>query len=158
MMISVRSNDNFCVFIRLLLAFIFFCSTSYGQEHILDNKIHHLRNSDEIEWESFSNKDVKKALVIHFQSQPNTSEKALYLRQSNVKQPWHILVNKNKIGLLFVDENDIYSYYKIPEGLLTQGENILEIESENTIPDDILISEIKLNDQSVNKVLSEAFL
>jgi hypothetical protein len=128
---------------------------SHAQQQVLDNTFYHLRNAETREWSEFSIQ-AEKQLLLHFQSQINVSEQTLSLRQYDVKQDWHVLINDHEIGILVVDEKDISGYYTIPAGTFRAGENTLQIKSAATDPDDIRVGEIMVDMRPLQEVLSEA--
>lgn len=141
--------------LTILTALIFsIVHYSHAQKQVLDNTVHHLRNTESLEWSEFSIQ-AEKQLLLHFQSQANVSEQTLSLRQYDVKQDWHVVINDHEIGILVVDEKDITGYYTIPAGTLRAGENTLQIKSAATDTDDIRVGEIMLDPRPLHEVLAE---
>jgi hypothetical protein len=141
----------FCMFVSLN-------NVVYGQKQVLDSEMHHLRNSSKVEWAEFPRQAEGKQLITHFTAQTNNEDQTLQIRQDDVKQAWHVLLNGHELGVLTRDENDMVIYLNIPPGVLNLGENTLYIEPGDTIPDDIRIGQIVLEARPVNEVLSEATL
>ena len=119
--------------------------------NVLDAKSYHLRSGATAEWEEFEGKAPHGSrLDVKFQAKRNRSDATLFLRQYNVKQEWPVLINDQKIGILFLMEDLLTSTLRIPGGVLKDGENTLSIipPKEN---DDIVISEIELLDSIPSK-------
>lgn len=142
----------------LALALFLSASLVYGQKKVLDEKMHHLRYGNKLEWAGFSKHTEGSQLLIHFVARMNTAEHSLQLRQHDVKQEWHVFLNDHELGKLARDENDMIIYLNIPSGVLKSGSNTLRIEPGDTIPDDIMVGQIVLEETSVSEVLSEATL
>lgn len=140
----------------LLALFLSSNGLAFGQERVLDERMHYLRIGNKPEWTGFPLHSEGKQLVLRFDARKNVEEQTLQLRQHDVKQEWRVLLNGRMLGVLSRDENDMIIYLPIPAGILNTGENTLRIEQAATIPDDIRVGQIVLEDRPVNKVLSEA--
>jgi hypothetical protein len=130
----------------LILATVVGCRQSTA--NVLDAKSYHLRSGTVVEWEEFEGKTPHgSSLDVKFQAKRNRSDSTLFIRQSNVKQEWPVLINDQKIGILFLMEDPLTSTLRIPAGVLKDGENTLSIipPKEN---DDIVISGIELLDSA----------
>ena len=128
----------------LILATVLGCEQSTAV--VLEAKSYHLRSGAVAEWEEFEGKTPHGSrLDVKFQAKRNRSDATLFLRQYNVKQEWPVLINDQKIGILFLMEDPLTSTLRIPDGVLKDGENTLSIipPKEN---DDIVVSEIELLD------------
>ena len=144
-------------FMHLLpvLILVLFSTISSAQPGLPDSSTHHLRISAQPEWDEFANKAPKKELIIYFDIR-NKTEHTISLVQYDVKQNWNVLLNDQKIGSLVIDGNRMRIYFKLNPELIRTGKNKLEIKTETDIPDDIVISEITLDERSPEKILSEA--
>ena len=130
----------------LILATVVGCRQSTA--NVLDAKSYHLRSGTVAEWEEFEGKTPHgSSLDVKFQAKRNRSDSTLFIRQYNVKQEWPVLINDQKIGILFLMEDPLTSTLRIPAGVLKDGENTLSIipPKEN---DDIVISGIELLDST----------
>jgi hypothetical protein len=128
----------------LILATILGCGQ--GTANVLDAKSYHLRSGTVAEWEEFEGKTPHGSrLDVKFNAKRNRSDSTLFIRQYNVKQEWPVLINDQKIGILFLMEDLLTSTLRIPDGVLKDGENTLSIipPKEN---DDIVIHQIELLD------------
>jgi hypothetical protein len=122
--------------------------------NVLDLKSYHLRSGTVAEWEEFEGTTPHGSrLDIKFQAKRNRSEATLLIRQSNVKQEWPVLINDEKIGILFLMEDPLTATLRVPDGVLKDGENTLSI-----IPpkedDDIVIKGIELLDAAPPKAFN----
>jgi hypothetical protein len=123
----------------------------------LDPKLHHLRAGATREWADFPAEAEGPALTVRFQSRANDAERALRLRQQDVKQAWRVLLNGKELGRLTTDENDTVIFLPVPAGRLVEGENVLRVEPAGAVPaDDVRVGEIALDDRPVSAVLAEA--
>jgi hypothetical protein len=117
-------------------------------------KSYHLRSGTVAEWEEFEGKTPHGSrLDVKFQAKQNKSDATLLIRQYNVKQEWPLLINDQKIGILFLMEDLLTSTLRIPAGVLKDGENTLSIipPKEN---DDVVISQIELLDSVPSKAFT----
>lgn len=148
-------------FIRLNLYGILFLiltllsKNSVAQTRVLDNSAHHLRITDQPEWQEFATSAVKKELIILFNVMKK-KEHTISLVQYDVKQNWNVLLNDRKVGSLVTDGNKMRIYYELLPEFIKMGENKLTIQTETTVPDDIVISEITLDERPLKKLLTEA--
>ena len=136
----------------LILATVLGCGQ--GTANVLDAKSYHLRSGTVAEWEEFEGKTPHgSSLDVKFQAKRNRSDATLFLRQYNVKQEWPVLINDQKIGILFLMEDPLTSTLRIPAGVLKDGENTLSIipPKEN---DDVVIGEIELVDSPPAKAFT----
>jgi hypothetical protein len=160
---NLSGSEKWIQIISLSFSFFFLCSTASAQKHVLDEKMHHLRKGVNPEWDEFPLHAEDSQLVIHFKSLVNTEDATIYLRQYDVSQGWQVLLNNKKIGELTLDEKDMMSYFTIPRGSLSAGDNILYIGSPDTdadrknhVSDDIRIGQIELEYRPVKDLLSES--
>jgi len=138
--------EHFMKHILLALVVAALVGCGQGTANILDGKSYHLRSGEVAEWEEFENKTPSSnRLDIKFQAKRNSSEATLLIRQYNVKQEWPVLINDEKIGILFLMEDPLTSTLRVPDGVLKDGQNTLSIipPKEN---DDIVISGLELLD------------
>ncbi len=138
----------------LILIFCVVMTTACGHAQTLVTNRYHLRSGTTPEWEEFENKTPHGArLDLKFQSQKNSSEYTLLIHQYNVKLEWQVQINGQKIGTLFLMEDPLVSNYRIPAGLLKQGENTLSIipPKEN---DDIMVGPFRVLNGSADRALN----
>jgi hypothetical protein len=144
--------NNFLPFLLIVVS----SNLSFGQK-ILEPDMHHLRTGKIPEWSEFNSSIPKgPSLTIKFNSEINHNENTLFLRQRDVKQVWQISLNKNKIGTLIQDENDLIATFSLLPKTLITGENTLVIEQMNSITDDIIVGEVVLDPRSKKEVLHDA--
>jgi hypothetical protein len=128
---------------------------SSAQTRVLDSFSHHLRNGNEPEWDEFANSLPKKELIISFDVS-SKNQHTLSITQYDVKQNWNVLVNDQKVGSLVVDGNKMRTYFKLVPELLISGKNKLSIQPASTVIDDIVISEITIDERPLEAVLGES--
>src|SRR5688500_10246905 len=87
----------------------------------------HLRSGTAREWSEFPEIAKDNHLEVRFSAAKNEREYCLRLRQQDVKQAWHVLLNGERLGALAVDENDMVLYFAVPAGALVDGESLLRI-------------------------------
>src|SRR4051812_44756221 len=110
-----------------LIIILFLPFSVFAQKRMLDSSANHLRQTDSVEWDEFRRMSVKRELILQFPAHTNLSEQTLILRQYDVKQIWRILINNKLIDSLVADGNDMRTYFRIPAGILREGENMLSI-------------------------------
>jgi hypothetical protein len=105
-----------------------------------------LRSGTEREWNEFPATASGPALRETFQSEPNTTEFTLSLRQRDVKNAtWTVRINGRDLGTLAADEREIRTMLTVPAGVLRNGGNALEISAQNApVSDDIELRDIRL--------------
>src|SRR5688572_18288431 len=136
--------EHFMKYIVSLLALATVLGCGQSTANVLDAKSYHLRSGGVAEWEEFEGKTPHGSrLDVKFQAMRNRSDATLLIRQYNVKQEWPVLINDQKIGILFLMEDPLSWTLRVPSGVLKDGENTLSIipPKEN---DDIVISQIEL--------------
>lgn len=142
-------------FISLVSSLTVISPRTSAQQQIVDSSWHHLRNSGEPEWSEFSDSAGETSLAVTFSSAVNDSEKALSLRQYDVKLNWRVRLNGRDLGALVADEKDLVAYFRIPPGVL-RIDNTLEISTQDKVTDDIKVGDIRIYDAQVDVVLSDA--
>ncbi len=113
-----------------LLWIVFVCllgGAAHSQALILTDRLHHLRNGSEPQWEEFSVENEGNRLKLTFRAEPGNHEHCLALRQYNVNEAWKVLLNDQVLGELALDEKDMVSYFSIPKERMRTGENTIEI-------------------------------
>src|SRR5262245_45075169 len=73
----------------------------------LERPLHHLRIKGPREWSEFAETPERSHLELKFAATKNDAEQTLRLRQQDVKQAWHVLLNGKRTGQLVRDENDM---------------------------------------------------
>lgn len=125
---------------------------AHAQSIEIDSERYHLRSGTVPEWEEFADKTpAANRLDLHFTAQRNRSEFTLLIHQYNVKLDWSVQINDQKIGALFLLEEPLISTYRVPAGVLKDGENTLSIipPKEN---DDIVVGEFRIVDGPKERV------
>jgi hypothetical protein len=130
---------------RLVMAAIWhLCAFQVSaQDRIVDDRMHHLRNTGPREWAEFPDQAMDSKFNISFSASPNDQEYTLSIRQYDIKQRWKVVLNGQTIGTLVEDEKDLLCYLPIPPRLL-RATNTLEISTSANQPDDIRVGEISL--------------
>jgi hypothetical protein len=129
------------------------------QRQILEPRLTHLRSGNVREWSSFPAQSEGDHLETRFSARKNASELAIRVRQQDVKQSWRVLLNGKSLGELVHDENDQILCLSIPTAALTDGENVLRVESPTRAPalaDDIRVGEIWIEPRPMASALAEA--
>ncbi len=126
---------------------------------VLEPGLIHLRGEGPREWSTFPETPDAARIGVTFSAEKNPGESTLRLRQQDVKQTWHVLLNDQPLGQLVVDENDMVVCFPVPGGALNDGENRLRIEQDargRAALDDIRAGEIVLDRRPVRETLGEA--
>ena len=139
----------------LMILFVLLSGMSSAQTRILDSSLHHLRNGTEPEWDEFANSNPKKELVVFFHVS-GKSPQTLSITQYDVKQNWNVLLNDHKVGTLVVDGNTMKTYFKLLPEFFISGKNKFSIRPSSSVIDDIVISEVAIDERPVQTVLSES--
>jgi hypothetical protein len=126
-------------------------------ERVLDGRMHHLRSGERREWSEFSVESEGPTLRVAFTSEANATASTLRLRHRDVKQSWQMRLNDHDLGALPADENPLTTFWAVPAGVLTAGDNLLAITGSGA-SDDVEIGDIRLIDQPPAKTLNEATL
>ncbi len=113
--------------------------------HVIDGKMHHIRNAEPREWSHHPEKAEAKELVVEFAVADPGRFKLLTLRQRETQQVWSVALNGKVIGRLIRDHNHLEHGIAIPEGLLKNEGNQLVVSSASKKPDDILVGELVLH-------------
>jgi hypothetical protein len=108
------------------------------------------------EWTKFDGEAPDgSSLKLAFNAKRNADDATLMIRQQDAKLNWPVKINDRIIGKLDLMEGDEVSMLTVPPGTLRDGENILSILSPG-LPDDIVISEIKLSLRPPQNALGDA--
>ena len=128
---------------------------SSAQIRFADSSSHHLRSSNELEWDEFANGIPKKELTIFFDVS-GKHQHSLSITQYDVKQNWNVLLNDKKIGSLVVDGNKMRTYFDLLPEFLVIGKNKLSVQPASQVADDIVISEITIDERPRATLLSQS--
>ncbi|MEQ9408550.1 MAG: CehA/McbA family metallohydrolase [Fuerstiella sp.] len=128
----------------MLLIVMESCGQAGGDPLVVTTAMHHLRNAEPREWDSFPIEADSTALECVFQAAASQAELTLRLRQQDVKQAWDIRLNDQNLGRLHRDENAIDACWAIPAGTLVDGENRLLVSSAAKQGDDIRVGQIQV--------------
>ena len=142
----------------LFLFIILIAATSVAgaQPVLIMDGMRHLRNAGPREWSTFPTA-ADSELVIDFEV-TGGPWLALGLRQYDVRQEWHVLINSQRIGRLIADEKNITNLLPIPAGLILAGKNTLRVTTTSSSPDDIMAGDLVLFEKSVQEMLSASIL
>lgn len=108
----------------------------------VDPEFYHLRNAEPREWSHYPEIAERPRLEIEFDVESPERFRVLTLRQEGTKQTWNVSLNGQKIGALQRDHNHLEHGFELPEGLLKEQGNQLDIFSESETPDDIRVGDI----------------
>jgi hypothetical protein len=142
----------------ILLFFPLQAALPSSVDHVLTERMHHLRSGPVREWSAFPERAEGTELVLAFRAQSNQREQTLRLRHRDLKQAWRVRLNGAEIARLPFDEADMITHWAVPVGTLTAGRNELRIDCTGSAADDVLIGEVSLIDRPREQVLSEATL
>ncbi len=150
-------------FIQMILTYlVLLCASERcaGDAQVITDRMHHLRSSEgPREWSNFPDEAEGTRLQLTFDAVSNDAPYCLELRQQDLKQTWRITLNDTDLGQLYRDENDMVVYFDVPTGGLTDGNNVLTIESSRSrSPDDIRVGEISLHDSPRAKLMESYIL
>ena len=151
----MKCNHRTIINLSCIVLLLLFVVAGFSQSRVLDNKMYHLRVTDQPEWSGFPGVSGKQ-LVIRFDAQQNPVENTLKLRQEDVKQNWRILLNDREIGKLDMDESIMIRYIPIAPRMLKKGINQIVIEQFDTTADDINVGQIAIEEHSIQQVLGQA--
>lgn len=129
-----------------------------AETRMLADQATHLRNGGQREWSTFPQVADKSELAIDFDSTANQSPWTLGIRHEDVKQRWRIQLNGKLVASLPRDENDMLSVWPIEQGMVLDGPNRLEISTDSKTADDIVIHQVWLSDQTIDKRFNESTL
>ncbi|HTF20048.1 MAG TPA: hypothetical protein VK658_18370, partial [Chryseolinea sp.] len=125
----------------------------FSQQQILQKETVHLRNGGDREWTAFAER-ADPELKLIFSAQAGVLDHTLEFTQTDVKQPWRVLVNSKDIGALVQDEKRLTTYLRIPASVLKNEGNVLTIRSDNKVPDDITVSDLIVHRGAVANLMS----
>jgi hypothetical protein len=140
----------------VLLSFGLQSTAPLTLDHVVTDRMHHLRSGSAREWSAFPERAEGTELELAFQAEANQREQTLRLRHRDLKQPWRVLLNGVEIARLPFDEADMITHWVVPAGTLKAGRNELRIHCTGKASDDVLIGEATLIDRPRDEVLSEA--
>ncbi|MCA9062780.1 MAG: CehA/McbA family metallohydrolase [Planctomycetaceae bacterium] len=123
---------------------------------VLLDGMRHYRNGPDPEWDEFTDSPDAERLEVTFESVTNAAEWTLRLVQENVKQPWEITLNDQRIGRLQTDENPMVAVWAIPPQALRSGQNTLRIQTTSATADDIRLGDVMLIPEAWSSVCSAA--
>src|SRR5687768_1188913 len=109
--VAILSSKLWMFFLASILLSNTLCICVFGQMRVVDSTMHYLRSGQAREWSTFPRNIEKKALSIQFSAHANKTNYTLSLRQYDVKSDWNVLVNREQVGMLTVDEKDMIAYF-----------------------------------------------
>ena len=92
---------------------LLFCSI----HNIAAERFVHLRTGER-EWDSFAPTAEHESLTHTFHVDSEAIPRCLSFRQVDVKQQWTLAINKQPLGQLVRDENDMLIFMDIPSNLI----------------------------------------
>jgi hypothetical protein len=125
---------------------------------VIDPNLYYLGTPGAPEWQEFAGRTPHgRRLDLKFDARANTNEFTLFLRQRDVKLDWSVELNGQKLGRLFVAEQDLTQALPLAPGTLREGQNTLSV-----VPpadrDDIEVGEIRLDSRPRRESLTESSL
>ena len=154
-MVICRSEHVLC----LLLTVLSLPATPVSAgERVLDSQRHHLRLGEEREWSEFPETPEAAELNLDFTANGIAGETTLRLKHRDVKQTWSLELNGQMLGRLPVDENEMVTFWRVPETTLRDGDNRFRIYGTGKLSDDVVVGDVRLDDRPRQQVLSEAKL
>jgi hypothetical protein len=146
-------RNNPCVLSGALTLMLFSGGGQAVESTLLERAVH-LGVQGFPEWKHFEDSAPHgRQLDLKFKGQPNPDEATLFIRQQDVKYPWSVKLNGKSIGALDNMEVELLTPFRIPPGLLRDGENLLSIVPPKST-DDILVGEIILDSQPLRRSLN----
>ena len=131
-------------FAFLLPGLLFFCSI----HNIAAERFVHLRTGER-EWDSFAPTAEHESLTHTFHVDSEAIPRCLSFRQVDVKQQWTLAINKQPLGQLVRDENDMLIFMDIPSNLIQPGNNQLTVtQTGRATPDDIYFGYLQFHTQT----------
>jgi hypothetical protein len=121
----------------------------------LEPRMRHLRSTGEVEWDEFKNVPLDGARLDYtFNSEQNSNDWTLFLRQRDVKVVWWVQLNGKTLTNLFLSEDDLVHAVTIPARAITSGTNKISI-SPPKERDDIEVGEMRIDKRPVAEALAE---
>jgi hypothetical protein len=123
----------------------------------ISGSMHHLRHGAHREWEDVPAQAESDRLRLTFNARASATERTLSLRHRDLRHAWKVTLNDRNLGALPQDENPMRTLIAIPAGTLRDGENVLQIASNDTVPesDDVFIGDVQLLDLPRKDLLSQ---
>lgn len=118
-----------------------------GSGLTIDSEFYHVRNAEPREWSHYPEEAERSRLVLEFVVDSPERFGVLTLRQEGTKQTWTVSLNGEKIGLLQRDHNHLEHGFVVPEGLLKETGNVLEVFTNSETPDDIHVGDVVLHEK-----------
>lgn len=146
--------------VRMALGAALLCCVASGEALTLPRGTVHLRSGHRREWSTFPDPAPGQTLRIDFEAKPNALEYTLTIKQRDVKNTsWVAALNGTKLGILQDDERKLVRVLAVPARVLRTGSNTFSIAPEaGAPPDDIEITELRIEPVPVRELLSEATL
>lgn len=147
----------------ILFAVLLATIAARGEEsprRMLEAKRLHLGVAGMAEWQEFEGSTPHGARWdLTFAAEANVVEATLLLRQRSVKTTWNVSLNGRKLGALETLNQPLVRALAIPGGALKNGDNLLSIvRAPSRLLDDIVVSEIALDQRPLADVLGQATL
>jgi hypothetical protein len=127
---------------------------------VLDARRYHLGVAGNAEWAEFERSTPHGTqLELTFPARANPVENTLFIRQSNVKVTWNVMLNGRRIGTLESLSQPLLLALRVAPGALKDGDNRLTIaRAPSRVTDDILVGEIALEARPRDEALGGATL
>ncbi len=137
--------------VRLVIVYFLcvvgFVGNLWADEVLLDEAMHHIRNGASREWSSFPVEAEAKEYVLGFDLERPDAMRLLTLLLEGTRQVWSLKLNGQALTKLPRDHNHFEWGLAIPEGLLKELDNVLEVTTEAEDSDDIRIGAVVLHDE-----------
>lgn len=119
---------------------------------ILDEKVHHLGDSEVKDWPGVEARPEGTSLRVEFNADVNATPVTLAVDQRDVDAQWAIKLNGATVGELQRGRPLGTRHYELPARSLTAGINVLEFVPDNAT-DDVAVGPIRLHDGPLVEVL-----
>ena len=120
-------KNLFCAFSLVVFVSVAVAQDPTEATATIEAGLVHLRSGETREWSTFPEQTPGSLFERRFRSDPNPDIWTLSLRQQDVKAAWQVMLNDKSLGLLVRDDNDMTTDFRIPPGVLVEGENTLKI-------------------------------
>ncbi len=118
---------------------------------VISTRTWHLGDDSTPEWPEAAAAPDGQRIDLVFEGRAFAGEGTLELRQRHVNDPWHVLLNGQRVATLERSEPLETHYYAIPAGVLVDGENTFTLVGD--VPgDDITVGEIRLHLRSFREL------
>ncbi|MGA1524584.1 MAG: hypothetical protein ACO4CZ_11500, partial [Planctomycetota bacterium] len=126
--------------------------TAQGPVLDIDPGLHHLGDSEVTTWPEVPKDPEGTRLDVGFESTANRGEWVLEVYHQDLDNPWFVELNGKKACDLVTGKPAVTRRYRIPAGLVVDGQNQLSFVPTRTT-DDIILGRVRLYRQSLRDLL-----